>query len=393
MPPSPISVPASGRVAAAAAMLAIAILGSACSGSSGDLALNERAVTRAEEAVAEANAELEQAGAAFCDEARDYIAAIDRYGKAFNDSAATVGDLETLGADLAEPRDTTVAAAQVVLDAHEAVNVANQQLLEARTALEIAEASVSGTPGATPSPIPTPAPSAPSVPSATVERVRAAESELEAASGGVTDETPIRQAAESFNAAALALEAAWLNLFADAGCLTDQQSKDAAAALREYTVALQEQLKKAGYLEGEADGVYGPETVAAVEALQTDAGLPVTGLVDRATRAALDDALAASGESAAAEEQIEATAVQTMLKLTGYWPGPIDGAWTPELEDALREFQVALGVEPTGALNAETMAALQEALIALSAPTPSPTASATPTVSPTVSPSVSPTGG
>ena len=358
---------ASVRRGVAAVLVTLALVGSACS-SSGDLAMEQRAVTRAEEAVAEANAQLEQAGTAFCDEARDYVAAIDRYGKAFNDSAATVGDLKTLGADLAEPRETTVAAAQAVLDAHEAVNVANQELLEARTALQIAEASVSGSTGATSSPIPTPAPSSPNVPSATVERVRTAESDL---------------------------EAAWLNLFADAGCLTDQQSADAAAALREYTVALQQQLKKAGYLEGEADGVYGPQTVAAVEALQADAGLPVTGLVDRATRAALDDALAAKGQSAASEEQIEATAVQTMLKLTGYWPGPIDGEWTPELEDALREFQKDLGVEPTGALDAETLAALQERLIALSAPpSPSPTASPSPTPTASVTdPTLTPAEG
>lgn len=374
--------PRRGR-GALALTVAIVLFGSACSDSpDGSLAVAERRVTQAEEAVAEANATLEQAGVAFCDEARDYIAAIDRYGKAFNDSAATVGDMKALGTDLAAPRDSTVAAAQAVLDAHEAVNVANQELVEARSALKLARASASGSPGQTGSPVPTPEPSAPDVPTATVDRVRAAESELEAASGGVTDRTTIRDAAESFNAAAFALEAAWLNLFADAGCLTDEQSKEAAAALREYTVALQRSLKTAGYLEGEADGVYGPATVAAVEELQADAGLPVTGLVDRATRAALDDALAAEGQSAAAEEQIQATSVQTTLKLAGYWPGPIDGEWTPELEDALRAFQEDLGVEPTGAVDAQTLAALQDALIALSAPTASPTTSATPTSSP-----------
>ena len=39
----------------------------------------------------------------------------------------------------------------------------------------------------------------------------------------------------------------------------------------------------AGFYDGVIDGVYRPWTVEAVEALQTDAGLPVTGFVDEAT--------------------------------------------------------------------------------------------------------------
>ena len=65
-------------------------------------------VANAEEAVADAEAALEEAGAAFCAEAKDYITAIDRYGKAFDDETATVGDIETLGDDLGRPRDSTV---------------------------------------------------------------------------------------------------------------------------------------------------------------------------------------------------------------------------------------------------------------------------------------------
>jgi hypothetical protein len=84
------------------------------------------------------------------------------------------------------------------------------------------------------------------------------------------------------------------------------------------------------------DGIYGPETVQAVEDLQAGAGLPVTGLVDQATRDALEDALAQKGRSAATNEAIEAASAQTMLKLAGYWRGAIDGKWTPELEAALK---------------------------------------------------------
>ena len=148
--------------------------------------------------------------------------------------------------------------------------------------------------------------------------------------------------------------------------------------MREYTVVLQADLKTAGYLEGEVDGVYGPKTVSAVEDLQADADLPVTGVVDLATRAALDDALASTGQSAAADELVAASSIQTALKLAGFWPGAIDGEWTPELEEALKEFQKDLGVEATGAVDAVTLAALEELLVTIqTSPPPTPTTSST----------------
>jgi hypothetical protein len=48
--------------------------------------------------------------------------------------------------------------------------------------------------------------------------------------------------------------------------------------------------------------------------------------------------------------------------LTGHWTGPIDGEWTEELTDALKQLQTALGVESTGAVDAATLAAFEEAL-------------------------------
>src|SRR5204863_369269 len=83
---------------------------------------------------------------------------------------------------------------------------------------------------------------------------------------------------------------------------------------------------------------------------QQDAGLPVTGLVDVATSDALDAAVQAKTGEAAAKQATQAAAVQTALKLAGYWTGPIDGMWTPQLTAALKDFQTALGVKPTGAV-------------------------------------------
>ena len=70
-------------------------------------------------------------------------------------------------------------------------------------------------------------------------------------------------------------------------------------------------------------------------------------------------------------------AVQQTLKLVGFWDGPVDGVWTPELTDAVMAFQTELGVEPTGTVDAVTVNAFKAAIAELeqsqSAPTPTPT--------------------
>ena len=377
-----------GAQALTALLVGLALATAACSGKPlGGVEAAQARVTNAEKAVADAQAGLQHANSAFCNEAKDYIQAIDRYGKVFSDATATVGDVRTLGADLAAPRGSTASAAQAVLDAHDALNTANRELADAKAALADAQASASGTPVTSPAAASSPPISSPSVPAATIDRVRTAEADFESASSSITDQTPLVEAAETFTSAAFALQVAWLNLFADAGCLSDERAKEADAAIREYTTALQKDLKTAGYYTGEVDGVYGPDTVKAVEDLQTAAGLPVTGLVDRATAAALDQAVANKGASAAADDAIEATAVQTTLKLAGYWPGAIDGQWTPELTAAVKQFQTALGVKPTGVFDAATLAAIEAALSAPpgSQSPPTSTAPATPSASPSPS--------
>ena len=102
-----------------------------------------------------------------------------------------------------------------------------------------------------------------------------------------------------------------------------------------YTTALQTNLTTAGYLDSPVDGIYGPDTVAAVEALQADNDLPVTGLVDRATAVALEAAVEAAGGEAANLAIAHTAAVQSILAAAGYWTGPIDGQWTDALTAAL----------------------------------------------------------
>jgi Putative peptidoglycan binding domain len=55
---------------------------------------------------------------------------------------------------------------------------------------------------------------------------------------------------------------------------------------------LQQELGQLNYYEGPVDGLMGPQTVAAIEDLQRQAGLPQTGTMNAATQKALDNYLA-----------------------------------------------------------------------------------------------------
>jgi peptidoglycan hydrolase-like protein with peptidoglycan-binding domain len=94
----------------------------------------------------------------------------------------------------------------------------------------------------------------------------------------------------------------------------------------------------------------------------------VTGTVDKATEAALQADLQAKGGAAAQQALASTAAVQQTLKLAGFWDGPVDGKWTPALTEALKSFQTALGVEPTGTVDAATIAALEHAVATAKAP-------------------------
>ena len=311
-------------------------------------------VRAAESAVADADAAFEESSAAFCEDAEQYIEAVDRYGKLFSEAPTTVGDVTTAADDLAEPRRSVESSAEDVGTAREDVAEANQELVDATAALATAQSSTTVEATTTTAP-PPPDP-------ATVDRVKAAEDDLAAAADGISDDTPLVDATASLNAAAFALEVAWLRLFAEAGCLTSEQQAEAVTAVADYTAALQGQLQVAGFYDGEIDGVYGPSTVAAVEALQTDAGLPVTGFVDEATALALSDAVSGVSGAAANEAVVHTAAVQSALKLAGYWPGAVDGEWTPELTEAVKALQTDLGVEPTGEVDTATLRALEQAI-------------------------------
>ena len=349
----------------------------ACGDDSGDRQekVAQARVTQKEKAVAEAKSAATAASNAFCDASRSYITALDRYGDILHQSATTVGDVKDAGSDLKAPREDAVGAANAAVDAQHELATAEQELADAKSALAAAKATPSATTSpstkATPSPTPSRTPSpTPLVPADTVNHVKQADSEFQSVQSGISDQTSLVQASQQVNAAAVALEMSWLRLFSDAGCLTDDKQKQAEAAVRDYTVALQQSLTTAGYYQGKIDGVYGPSTVDAVEALQQAHGLPVTGTVDKATAAALQDDLQAKGGAAAEQAVASTAAVQQTLKLTGFWTGPVDGKWTTALTEAVKDFQSALGVKPTGTVDATTVAAFEKAIAKAQQPTP-----------------------
>jgi hypothetical protein len=217
----------------------------------------QKRVTAKEQAVTDAQSTLDQANAAFCKNTQAYITAIDRYGKLFDQSAATVGDLQTAGTDLEQPRTAVTSSAQDVDTSRNGLTTAKHDLADAQTALAEAQAAASGATTSRP-PSTSSTTTTTLVPSATIDRVKQAEADLTAASQGITDQTPLLRATAAYNSAAFALEVAWLRLFADAGCFTDEQQKKAEAALTEYTVALQNALQTTGYYTGKSTASTGP---------------------------------------------------------------------------------------------------------------------------------------
>ena len=376
-----------GRRRTAALIVAAVVLTMSACDSEGDgssaLEVAQAKVTAKEKALEDAQASLAEKSSAFCDATATYITALDRYGDLLTPTASTVGDVKEGGADLAQPQEAAMSGAEAAVAAQQAVVDAERELAEAEAALSAQKKS--GSAAATNEPD-TSSPT-PLAPAASVTRVQQAESQFSAAQQGISDETPLALASQQFNAAAVALEMSWLRLFADAGCLTDEQEKQAQKAVSDYTSTLQTSLHDAGYYDEDIDGVYGPATVDAVQALQKAHGLPVTGTVDKATSAALQEDLAAKGGAVAQEAAASTAAVQQTLKLAGYWDGPVDGTWTPALTDALKAFQTELGVKPTGTVDAATVAALEKA-IARATPEPSATGS-----SEAPSPSTSSTAG
>ena len=129
---------------------------------------------------------------------------------------------------------------------------------------------------------------------------------------------------------------------------------------------IQAALKRAGFDAGAVDGVYGRKTGKALCEFQKARGLEPTGGVTLGTMHRLgvapESAGKAEGEGAnglsvplmvsrAAIRQVQ----QAMAEAREGWVG-VDGMWTTTFSNALRHWQAARGLEPTGTITVETLA-------------------------------------
>jgi len=126
----------------------------------------------------------------------------------------------------------------------------------------------------------------------------------------------------------------------------------------------QQRLSELGFYDGAVDGVWGPETRAAVERFQRNRGLAVTGDLNPRTtsalRASAPPAPAAPASSAAAQatDPTSVRTVQNRLRQLGFFNAPADGVWGPSTQVALESFQRARGLDMSGQLTPSTLAAM-----------------------------------
>jgi peptidoglycan hydrolase-like protein with peptidoglycan-binding domain len=141
---------------------------------------------------------------------------------------------------------------------------------------------------------------------------------------------------------------------------------------RSAVQSVQERLHQAGDYGGQIDGVWGPDSVVALQRFQQTHGLQVTGQLNQATAATMGldvDALlgtpppvagqaAAVPPASAAVNPDQVRAVQGRLRDMGFYRGPLDGVWGPGTQEAIARFQHSRGLEPNSQLNPATLGAL-----------------------------------
>jgi peptidoglycan hydrolase-like protein with peptidoglycan-binding domain/DNA invertase Pin-like site-specific DNA recombinase len=125
---------------------------------------------------------------------------------------------------------------------------------------------------------------------------------------------------------------------------------------------LQRRLRTLGLRPGSVDGLFGPQTKAAVERFQHAAGLQVDGIVGPQTRGILRRATAPMlGRGAGYAKpggSIRVRKLQRHLRRLGFRPGPIDGLYGPRTAAAVARFQRDQGAPSDGVIWGHTRRAI-----------------------------------
>ncbi|MDO8523317.1 MAG: peptidoglycan-binding protein [bacterium] len=149
---------------------------------------------------------------------------------------------------------------------------------------------------------------------------------------------------------------------------------DKAEAVRQ----LQIKLKALGYFTSTVTDYFGPITRAALMQYQSANNIAPTGNFDTNTRALLNEdvALLPDTPNILAEDLFEGAhgeavrQLQTKLKALGYYKAVITDFFDSITREAIRSFQVATKINPTGYVDQQTWAKLQEEIAKLPAISP-----------------------
>ncbi|MUG94165.1 cell wall-binding protein [Scytonema sp. UIC 10036] len=102
---------------------------------------------------------------------------------------------------------------------------------------------------------------------------------------------------------------------------------------------LQEQLIKAGYLQGEPNGYFGPYTADAVKRFQTKNYLAASGIAGPTTRSKLHD-LVSPGE----KSDFDTLEIQRRLQSRGFYKGDLNGVMGEDTKEAIKQAQKFYGI-------------------------------------------------
>lgn len=130
--------------------------------------------------------------------------------------------------------------------------------------------------------------------------------------------------------------AVWASIDRESGGIRGCASARTAEQVRQ----LQQALIGLGYLEGSADGSYGPKTRAAVQDFQRDYGLGADGSAGPDTMTALKNVV---------------MTLQSDLARRGFYSGTVDSSFGKGTRSAVKAYQKHVGLDQTGIAGSGTM--------------------------------------